>query len=196
MLTVVFDAGPLITACKFKTQGKLVVDHLLDECRIIIPPAVEEEVAVLGARYPDGMAAGERIAKGEIQVVSVTKRRWTRHLADYALGEGERDSIELCGQTEAEVLVTDDYLAFVVTTRLGLKAWMLPDLVIKLAECKGLTIEVANSVMEIIRPRYRAGMIEHSLVSLQEVKENAESCGAGEGGNSAGGGTPQGSGNG
>jgi hypothetical protein len=29
---------------------------------------------------------------------------------------------------------TDDYLAFVVATRLGLKAWMLPDLVLQLTE--------------------------------------------------------------
>jgi len=104
--------------------------------------------------------------------------------------------IELCGQTEAEVSVTDDYLAFVVTTRLGLKAGMLPDLVVELAERGGVTVEVAKSIMEVIRPRYRVGMIEHSLVRLQEVKENAESCGAGEGGNSAGSGTSQGSGNG
>jgi hypothetical protein len=49
-------------------------------------------------------------------------------------GDGERDSIELCGQvSNVETLVTDDYLAFVAATRQGLKAWMLPDLVLELA---------------------------------------------------------------
>ena len=172
MLTVVFDAGPLITACKFESQEKLVIDHLLPACCIVIAPSVEEEVAVLGAAYPDGVAAGERIAQGVIKVVPVTARRWAQHLADYALGDGEKDSIELCGQAgEADALVTDDYLAFIVATRLGLKAWMLPDLALELAERGGLTAEAAGAILDVIRPRYRVGMIEHSLVRLQEVKE-------------------------
>jgi hypothetical protein len=74
VLTVVFDAGPLITACKFESGGKLVVDHLLSGCRIVIAPSVEEEVAVLGAGYPDGVVAGERIAQGTIQVVPAPDR--------------------------------------------------------------------------------------------------------------------------
>ncbi len=76
MLTVVFDAGPLITACKFESQGKLVIDHLLPECYIMISSSVEEEVAVLGAGYPDGVAAGERIAQGVIQVVPAATQKW------------------------------------------------------------------------------------------------------------------------
>lgn len=172
MLTVVFDAGPLITACKFESGGKLVVDHLLSGCRIVIAPSVEEEVAVLGAGYPDGVVAGERIAQGTIQVVPVTAPRWVRHLTDYALGDGERDSIELCRQVEeVEALVSDDYLAFVAATRLGLKAWMLPDLVLELTEHGSLTAEAAEAILEVIRPRYRVGVIEHSLVRLQEVKK-------------------------
>jgi hypothetical protein len=52
VLTVVFDAAPLITACKFEIQGKPVIDHLLSGYHIVIAPGVEEEVAVLGASYP------------------------------------------------------------------------------------------------------------------------------------------------
>lgn len=190
MLTVVFDAGPLITACKFEAQGKLVIDHMRSGCRIVIAPGVEEEVAVLGAGYPDGVVAGERIAQGGIQVVSVAERKWARHLAGYALGEGERDSIELCRQAEeVEVLVTDDYLAFVAATRLGLKAWMLPDLAVELVERGSLTAEVAGALLEAIRSRYRVGVIEHSLVRLQEVKRDVESRGADQGRDSAGCGT-------
>jgi predicted nucleic acid-binding protein len=176
VLTVVFDASPLITACKFESQGKLVIDHLLPECCIMISSSVEEEVAVLGAGYPDGVAAGERIVQGVIHVEPVTARKWARHLADYALGDGEKDSIELCGQVEeVEALVTDDYLAFVAATRLGLKAWMLPDLVLQLAEHGSLTTEVAEAILQVIRPRYRVGVIEHSLVQLQEVKRDVKS---------------------
>jgi hypothetical protein len=64
VLTVVFDAAPLITACKFEVQDVLVIDHLLQECCIVIAPRVEDEVAILGASYPDGVVAGERIARG------------------------------------------------------------------------------------------------------------------------------------
>ena len=93
MLTVVFDAAPLITACKFEVQGMLVIDHLLPECCIVIAPSVEEEVAILlGASSPDGVVAGERIARGGIQVMAVAERKWTRYPADYALGDGERNS--------------------------------------------------------------------------------------------------------
>jgi predicted nucleic acid-binding protein len=192
VLTLVFDAAPLITACKFETQGKLVIDHLLWGCRIMIVSSVEEEVAVLGAGYPDGVVAGERIARGEIQVVSVEERRWARHLADYALGDGERDSIELCGQADrVEALVTDDYLAFVAATRLGLKAWMLPDVVVELVARGAVAFEAAEAILTTIRPRYRMGVIEHSVVRLQEVKERAESRSASEGGNSPGSGTSQ-----
>jgi hypothetical protein len=66
VLTVVFDAAPLITACKFTVQSVLVIDHLLPACRIVIAPRVEEEVAILGASCPDGVVVGERIARGGI----------------------------------------------------------------------------------------------------------------------------------
>lgn len=168
-MVVIFDAGPLITACKFMFQGKLVVDYLSTKCQIIIPSAVEEEVAILGARYSDGIAAGERIARGEIQVMPVKERLWAGRLASYALGSGELDSIELCRSAEAEVLVTDDNLAFIVATRLGLKACMLPDLIAELAKRGDLEIKTAKNIMETIRPRYRMGVIEHNIARLQEV---------------------------
>jgi predicted nucleic acid-binding protein len=171
VLTVVFDASPLITACKFETQGKLVIDHLLSGCHIVIAPSVEEEVAVPGAGYPDGVIAGERIAQGGIPVMPVADRRWAQQLAAYVLGDGERDSIELCGQVEGvEALVTDDYLAFVAATRLDLKAWMLPDLVVELARRGSLTVRVAAAILETVRSRYRVGVIEHSLAQL-EIEE-------------------------
>jgi hypothetical protein len=92
VLTVVFDAALLITACRIEVQGVLAIDHLLPACWIVIAPRVEEEVAILGASYPDGVVAGEPNARGGIRVVAVAERKWTRYLADYALGDGERDT--------------------------------------------------------------------------------------------------------
>jgi len=86
----------------------------------------------------------------------------------------------LCGQVEGvEALVTDDYLAFVAATRLGLKAWMLPDLIVKLVKRGSLTIGVAAAILETVYPRYRTGVIEHSLAQLGMEKKHGGSCGAG-----------------
>lgn len=95
-MLAVFDAGSLITASKFEADARLVIDHILPVCRVVIAPSVEEEVAILGASYPDGWAAAERIVANKIGVVSVSGRQYSHHLAGYALGEGECDSISRC----------------------------------------------------------------------------------------------------
>jgi predicted nucleic acid-binding protein len=169
MLATVFDAGPLITACKFTCEDKPVIDFLLPGCRIVIAPAVEREVAILGARYADGVIAGERIARGVIEVMAVRERLWLTRLSEYALGAGERDSMELCRQVVSDALISDDYLAFITATWLGLNVWMLPDLVVELVRRGSLTKLRAEVILEIIRSRYRRGVIDHSLVQLQEV---------------------------
>ena len=55
---------------------------------------------------------------------------------------------------------------------------MLPDLVVQLAGQGVLKGRLARAILEVIRPRYRIGVIEHSLEELREL-ENAESCGSG-----------------
>ncbi len=88
------------------------------------------------------------------------------------MGDGERDSIELCSQeSEAEALVTDDHLAFVVATRVGLKAWMLPDLVVELVDRGKLTGELARAILTAIRARYQVGVVEYSLEKLWEMED-------------------------
>jgi predicted nucleic acid-binding protein len=55
-------------------------------------------------------------------------------------GNGEQESIELCGQqSDVEALIMDDHLAFVTATRLGLNVCMLPDLVVELVSRERLT---------------------------------------------------------
>ena len=166
MLTVVFDAGSLITACKFEVEGRRVIDHLLPGVQVIISSKVKEEVAVSGARYPDGMAAGERIARGDIQVQSLITPKWSQYLTEYTMGQGELESIELCGQLTVDALITDDYLAFVASTRLGLRTWMFPDLVVEAANIHAFSPAVARAILNVIRPRYRKGVIAHRLARL------------------------------
>ena len=78
---------------------------------------------------------------------SISTRRWERHLYKYTMGDGEQDSIELCGQeTNIEAIVTDEYLAFIAAARLGLKVWMLPDLIVELVNQGKLTVRLARMI--------------------------------------------------
>jgi len=87
----------------------------------------------------------------------------------------------LCGELGGEAkFVTDDYLAFVVAVRLGTTAWMLPDLVTNLAADGDLPLGTARSILEAIRQRYHRGVVEHSLVRLQEVIPDAKGISAGQ----------------
>ena len=172
-LCVVMDASPLITACKFGVKGRLVIDYILDGADVVVAPSVEYEVAELGRKYPDGKVARQRIDGGKMRVERVLQPRWQKHLAGYAMGDGERDSIELAGQLASlSAFIADDYLAFVAAARLGLRVWMLPDLVTNLVEGGVVASGVGKDVLVTIAPRYRAGVIAHSQVRLGKI-ENA-----------------------
>jgi len=45
---------------------------------------------------------------------------------------------------------------------------MLPDLIVRLAEQKLLSVRVAESILGAIKARYRKGVVEHSLMALRE----------------------------
>lgn len=75
----------------------------------------------------------------------------------------------------------DDYLAFVTATRLDLKAWMLPDLVVQLVVKGSLPLELAKDILEVTRSRYQAGVIAHNLERVREVKRDAEGHSPSEG---------------
>jgi hypothetical protein len=68
MLQFIFDAGPLITSCKFSVRGRLVLDFVLDGCSVTIPSAVCDEVMRAPARFEDAREAKQRVDKGKLQV--------------------------------------------------------------------------------------------------------------------------------
>jgi hypothetical protein len=82
--------------------------------------------------------------------------------------------------------VTDDYLAFVAATRQGLKVWMLPDLIVELVKRGAVSLDIARAILDVMRSRYRTGVIAHSLAHLQEERKYAESGGTSEGGDCTG----------
>jgi hypothetical protein len=166
----IFDAGPLITICKFNVAGRLVVDHILDHCEVTIAASVRDEVVIAGNRYPDAQAARQRIDKGQIAVLSPPSDPALEALvAPYGLGDGEWDTILLAGHTALQeaTLVIDDHLAYLVSDRLGRRKRFLLDVIADLASVGILDKGLATNMVQAIRIRYPVAFVEHTLLLLK-----------------------------
>lgn len=170
MKKLIFDAGPLITTCKFSVDNHLIVDHLLDYCEIMVVTSVRDEVVIAGAHYPDAQAAQQRIDEGQIAVLlPPPDPALEMLLALYGLGDGERNSILLAGRSSSEdtTLVIDDHLAYLVSDRLGQQKRFLLDVIADLAEAGKLSRELAIKIVQAIRTRYPPAFVEHTLLLLR-----------------------------
>ena len=167
MTKLIFDAGPLITSCKFSVAGQLVIDHLLPHCEITIAASVRDEVVIAGDRYPDAQAARQRIDQGQIVVLSPSPAPALETLiTPYSLGDGERESILLAAASDA-TLVIDDHLAYLVSDRLGQHKRFLLDILSDLAAVKDLDKQLAIDIVQAIRSRYPVAFVEHTLLLLR-----------------------------
>jgi hypothetical protein len=170
MRKLIFDAGPLITTCKFSVAGRLVIDHLLDHCAIAVAESVRAEVVVAGASYPDAQAAQQRLDEGRITALSPPAAPELEELlAPYSLGDGERDSILLSEHAELRdvTLVIDDHLAYLVSDRLGRQKRFLLDVIADLANAGTLDRGVAADIVHAIQSRYPPAFVEHTLLLLR-----------------------------
>lgn len=169
---VIFEAGPLITSCKFQVGERPIVDSVLDFCEVIISPLVKREVIDEGFRYPDAVLAGQRVKQGRI-VVKGPLSVWDRILRAYKLGDGEIESIRLFQESRGRVdyLVIDDNLAYIVSDRMGLRKIFFLDLILELVKRTKLDGDTARKIIEVVRPRYSEGFIEHSLEILKTRQE-------------------------
>lgn len=170
MSQLVFDAGPLITTCKFSVAGRLVIDYLLDYREIIVAESVRAEVVIAGARYADAQAAQQRLDRGHITALtSPTAPALEQLLAPYGLGEGERDSILLTERADLRnaTLVIDDHLAYLVSDRLGRRKRFLLDVIADLANAGTLDKGIAAEIIQAIQSRYPPAFVEHTLLLLR-----------------------------
>ena len=170
MNRLIFDAGPLITSCKFSVAGRLVIDHILDHCPLAVAASVRDEVVLAGARYPDAHAAEQRIEREQIEVLVPNPGSGLEALiAPYNLGDGERDSILLAGDARLSkaVLVVDDHLAYLVCDRLGQRKRFLLDTIVDLVDAEMLDRSLAMDMVETIRTRYPPAFVEHTKLLLQ-----------------------------
>ncbi|MBI1881521.1 MAG: hypothetical protein HYR94_25350 [Chloroflexi bacterium] len=166
----IFDAGPLITACKFNVAGRLAIDHLLEHCQITIAASVRDEVLIAGNRYPDAQAARQRIDKGQITVLSPPSNPTLEALmTPYSLGDGERDSILLTEHSHLQdaTLVIDDHLAYLVSDRLERRKRFLLDVIADLANAGNLDKRLAADMVRAVQTRYPVAFVEHTLLLLQ-----------------------------
>ena len=175
-IRVIFEAGPLITSCRFQVGERPIIDFVLDFCEVIITPSVKRDVIEKGFRYPDAVLAGERVHEGKIVVkgpLSVSGRI----LRLYKLGDGEVDSVRLFQESRdhVEYVVIDDNLAYIVSDRMRLSKIFFLDLILELVKRNRLDGATARKIIEMVRPRYSEGFIEHSheILKRQEEGRNA-----------------------
>lgn len=165
----IFDAGPLITLCKFSVQGRPAIDIILDACEVVIPEKVRDEVVIAGERYPDAKVAQDRISNGQIQIAKPRNADRFRSILDlYNFGEGEKQAICLADENDFDsILIVDDHLAYLVCDRLALDKLFLLDLIVLLCLGKHLEVELGRSLVSAIASRYPPAFVQHTLLELE-----------------------------
>ena len=95
----------------------------------------------------------------------------------YKLGDGEVDSVRLFQESRdhVEYVVIDDNLAYIVSDRRRLSKIFFLDLILELVKRNRLDGATARKIIEMVRPRYSEGFIEHSheILKRQEEGRNA-----------------------
>jgi predicted nucleic acid-binding protein len=91
-------------------------------------------------------------------------------MALYSLGRGEQAAIALAFmlKTEIDYVVLDEKLAYIVCDRLNLSKLFFLDLLLQLVGQGSLSEEIGRQMIQVITPRYSAGMVAHSLRILEK----------------------------
>jgi predicted nucleic acid-binding protein len=167
-LETIFDSSELITCCRFSARGRLIIDHIVDVCDVIIPPQVQYEVAgpVPLSKYADAVEAFQRIKSGKIFVRSASPAVNPVLNLYTGLSEGEKEAITLTQQTPNAILVLDDRLGYVISDRLGIKKYLLMDFLVHLVDGKFLVKPIALEIVDAIESRYAQGFAEHTRLML------------------------------
>jgi len=164
---LVVDSASLITAAKFTVDGLTVVEYIAQRCQLVITPAVNNEVVIAGAAYPDAALVQWMVASGQITVEAPPVSGSTV-LDSYKLGQGEKESMILTlTQPDVDYLVVDDRLAFIVSDRMTVPKILLVDLLVELVFLGLMERELAEKILKAIEPRYAPRFIPHTLKILE-----------------------------
>jgi hypothetical protein len=66
-------------------------------------------------------------------------------------------------------MVTDDFLALIVSNRLNLSCWLFLDFVVRRAFHGELNAFEAQQIVQAVTPRYPVGFVPHSLAMLRRL---------------------------
>ncbi|MBL1137128.1 MAG: hypothetical protein D8M56_17625 [Chloroflexi bacterium] len=160
------DTSPLITLCKFKVRGQLIVDYLLPIFDLQVVETVAQE-ATANPAYTDAKVVQQLLNGKQLTQLPVPTTSIDAIINGYTrLGLGEQDTIRL-GITNSANIVLDDYLAFVVGTRFDLRPLLLLDLLVLAAREYNLDKAIALEIVDAIQVRYSSPFVEHTRHKLK-----------------------------
>jgi len=171
---LLFDTSSLITAAQFGVGGRPLIELIADYSQVIIPEGVKAEAVDLGlqAGHSDALELDRLIKAGAITVVKAPPADlpFETVVAAYDVEPGDVEILRLCRLTsEYDYVVVDDRLLYLILHRFAMRPIFLPDLIVAMANERAITEEIGEQLLEAIRPRYRNGFIEHSLLMLKGV---------------------------
>lgn len=169
MRTLILDAGPLITLAQFSLDGASLVEHLRAHAQIEIVTTVESETTA-NLTYRDAVEIQRLITARRIHVFPKPVTTSDQALDLYArLGSGERDTFRLALTRGRATVVVDDYLAFVIGHRFGLRLTLLLDLWVDLVRARRLSSDRAVQFVTVTKSRYSTPFVEHTLQLIAEA---------------------------
>jgi predicted nucleic acid-binding protein len=168
----VFDSSPLVAGCQFSIDSISVAALAIAGVRVQIPPAVYDEVITRGGVRPDALEAARLVREGQISLVDAASLgEELEDIHHYRLGRGEREALTLTAHMAPDaVLVTDDFLAFVVAHRLGLPVIVFLDFIVGRVQRGELGMAEAGRMIQAVSSRYPQGFVPHSLALLGRLR--------------------------
>jgi len=173
-ISTLFDSGALITSAKFHVHGRLIIDYVVDCCRVNLSPEVKHETIDMGLLfgYQDAQDLANRLDKGNFLVFNTAIRdnALESTLTNLGLENADCAVVHTYKQMPKQTkLITDDHRLFIATTRLGLSPVFFPDLILMLVNRELMKPALATELLEAMQPRYARGFIELALKRLKGV---------------------------
>ncbi|HDN79192.1 MAG TPA: hypothetical protein ENG33_01845 [Chloroflexi bacterium] len=126
----------------------------------------------LQAGYPDALELERLLRSGAITVEKAQPADppFEMVVAAYGVEPGDAEILRLCSNIpEYDYVVVDDRLLYLILHRFSMRPVFLPDLIVALVRNGAITQEMGEKLLQIMRPRYRAGFIEHAIQMLKGV---------------------------
>lgn len=173
-IPTLFDSGALITSAKFRVRGRLIIDYVVDCCRVNLSPEVKHETIDMGLLfgYQDAQDLAIRLNKGNFFVLTTAARENSLESTLMKLGLENADCAVVHTyrhMSNQAKLITDDHRLFIATTRLGLSPIFFPDLILTLVNKRWIKVSLASEILDAMQSRYTKGFIELTLKRLRGV---------------------------